>query len=51
MFGAPLDAGAGGAMLFVGDSVGESVASEFSATVAPAYPSINFQALSNRCMV
>ena len=51
IFGAPLDAGAVGAMLFVGDSVGESVASEFSATVAPAYPSINFQALSNRCMV
>lgn len=51
IFGAPLDAGAVGAMLFVGDSVGESIATEFSAIVTPAYPSINFQAILNRCMV
>ena len=51
IFGAPLDAGAVGAMLFVGDSVGESIATEFSAVVTPAYPSINFQAILNRCMV
>ena len=51
IFGAPLDAGAVGSMLFVGDSVGESIGVEFNSIVAPAYPSINFQAISNRCMV
>jgi peptidoglycan hydrolase-like protein with peptidoglycan-binding domain len=38
-------------MLFVGDSIGQSIAPEFAAIVAPAYPSINFQAINNRCMV
>ena len=38
-------------MLFVGDSIGSSIATEFSAIVSPAYPSVNFQALANRCMV
>jgi hypothetical protein len=38
-------------MLFVGDSIGQSIATEFSAIVSPAYPSVNFQALANRCMV
>jgi len=51
VFGAPLDAGAVGSMLFVGDSVGESISAEFGAVISPAYPSINFQALTNRCMV
>ena len=51
VFGAPLEAGVVGSMLFVGDSIGQSIASEFSAIVSPAYPSVNFQALANRCMV
>jgi SpoIID/LytB domain protein len=51
VFGAPLEAGVVGSMLFVGDSIGQSVATEFSAIVSPAYPSVNFQALANRCMV
>jgi len=51
VFGAAFDAAPVGAMLFVGDSVGESIAAEFSAVVGPAYSSINYQALSNRCMV
>ena len=38
-------------MLFVGDSVGESIAAEFNAIVKPAYPNVDYQALSNRCMV
>ncbi|MFM7828090.1 MAG: SpoIID/LytB domain-containing protein, partial [Acidimicrobiaceae bacterium] len=49
--GAPLEAGVVGSMLFVGDSIGQSIATEFSAIVSPAYPSVNFQALANRCMV
>jgi hypothetical protein len=51
VFGAPLEAGVVGSMLFVGDSIGQSIATEFSAIVSPAYPSVNFQALANRCMV
>ena len=51
VFGAAFDAAPVGAMLFVGDSVGESIAAEFSAIVGPAYSSINYQALTNRCMV
>ena len=51
IFGAPLEAGVVGSMLFVGDSIGQSIATEFSAIVSPAYPSVNFQALANRCMV
>ena len=51
VFGAPLEAGVVGSMLFVGDSIGQSIVTEFSAIVSPAYPSVNFQALANRCMV
>jgi peptidoglycan hydrolase-like amidase/peptidoglycan hydrolase-like protein with peptidoglycan-binding domain len=51
VYGAPLEAAPVGAMLFIGDSVGESIAAEWGAVVSPAYPSVNFQALSNRCMV
>jgi peptidoglycan hydrolase-like protein with peptidoglycan-binding domain len=51
VFGAPLDAGAVGSMLFIGDSVGESIVSEFGAIISSAYPSVNFQAIPNRCMV
>ena len=51
VFGAPLEAGVVGSMLFVGDSIDQSIATEFSAIVSPAYPSVNFQALANRCMV
>ena len=51
VFGAPLDAGAVGSMLFIGDSVGESIVSEFGAIISSAYPSVNFQAVPNRCMV
>lgn len=51
IFGASFDAAPVGSMLFVGDSVGESISAEFAALVAPAYPGINYQALSNRCMV
>ena len=51
VYGAPLEAGVVGSMLFVGDSIGQSIATEFSAIVSPAYPSVNFQAIANRCMV
>ena len=48
---APFDAAPVGSFLFIGDSVGESIKAEFNAAVLPAYPSMNYQALSNRCMV
>ena len=48
---APFDAAPVGSFLFIGDSVGESMRAEFNAVVTPAYPSMNYQALSNRCMV
>jgi len=48
---APFDAAPVGSFLFIGDSVGESIRAEFNAVVTPAYPSMNYQALSNRCMV
>lgn len=51
MYGAAFDAGPVGAMLFIGDSVGESIASTFASVVTPAYPTMNYQALSNRCLV
>ncbi|MGA1406478.1 MAG: peptidoglycan-binding protein [Ilumatobacteraceae bacterium] len=49
--GATIDAAPVGSMLFVGDSVGESISAEFNGIVRPAYPNVNYQALSNRCMV
>ena len=48
---APFDAAPVGSFLFIGDSVGESIKAEFNAAVLPAYPTMNYQALSNRCMV
>lgn len=51
IFGASFDAAPVGSMLFIGDSVGESIAREFAAVVTSAYPGVNYQALSNRCMV
>jgi SpoIID/LytB domain protein len=48
---APFDAAPVGSFLFIGDSVGESMRAEFNAVVTPAYPTMNYQALSNRCMV
>ena len=51
VFGAPLESGVVGSMLFVGDSIGQSIVPEFSAIMSPAYPSVNFQAIANRCMV
>jgi peptidoglycan hydrolase-like protein with peptidoglycan-binding domain len=39
-----------GSILFIGDSVGESIASEFAAIVTPAYPTMNFQACAGRGM-
>ncbi len=51
VFGAPLESGVVGSMLFVGDSIGQSIVPEFSAIMSPAYPSVNFQAVANRCMV
>lgn len=51
VFGASFEAAPVGLMLFVGDSVGESISREFAAVVSSAYPVINFQALTNRCMV
>lgn len=40
-----------GQVLFVGDSVSESITSEFANIVTPAYPSMNFQACAGRGMV
>ncbi len=51
VFGASFEAAPVGSMLFIGDSVGESIAREFAAVVSSAYPGTNFQALANRCMV
>ena len=39
-----------GSILFVGDSVGESIATEFAAIVTPAYPVMNYQSCSGRGM-
>ena len=39
-----------GSILFIGDSVAESIASEFAAIVTPAYPTLNFQACAGRGM-
>ena len=39
-----------GSILFIGDSVGESIATEFAAIVTPAYPVMNYQSCSGRGM-
>jgi peptidoglycan hydrolase-like protein with peptidoglycan-binding domain len=51
IYGAAFDAAPVGPMLFIGDSVGESITSTFASVVTPAYPTINYQALANRCLV
>ena len=51
IYGAAFDAAPVGTMLFIGDSVGESITSTFASVVTPAYPTINYQALANRCLV
>jgi peptidoglycan hydrolase-like protein with peptidoglycan-binding domain len=40
-----------GSILFVGDSVGESIAREFRTTVMSTYPDVNFHACAGRGMV
>lgn len=49
---APVDPTAApvGPILFVGDSVAESIASEFATVVTPAYPAMNYQACAGRGM-
>jgi len=39
-----------GSILFIGDSVGESIATEFSTAITPAYPNMNFHACAGRGM-
>ena len=39
-----------GSILFVGDSVGESIASEVASVITPAYPNLNFQSCAGRGM-
>jgi SpoIID/LytB domain protein len=51
IYGAAFDTAPVGTMLFIGDSVGESITSTFASVVTPAYPNMNYQALSNRCLV
>jgi len=40
-----------GSILFVGDSVSESIATEFAAVVTPAYPTLTWQACAGRGFV
>lgn len=40
-----------GPILFIGDSVSESIASEFASVVTPAYPAMTYQACAGRGMV
>ncbi len=49
---APADPAAGpvGSILYIGDSVGESIAPEFNDMVTPAYPAMTFQACAGRGM-
>ncbi|CAB4676949.1 MAG: hypothetical protein F2650_04610 [Actinobacteria bacterium] len=39
-----------GSILFIGDSVAESIASKFASIVTPAYPAMNYQACAGRGM-
>ena len=39
-----------GSVLFIGDSVAESIATEFNTVITPAYPDMNFQACAGRGM-
>jgi len=50
VFAADSGAAPVGSILFIGDSVGESIASEFEAVVTPAYPSMTYQSCAGRGM-
>jgi SpoIID/LytB domain protein len=50
IFGADSAAAPVGSILFIGDSVGESIASEFEAVVTPAYPLMTYQSCAGRGM-
>lgn len=39
-----------GSILFIGDSVGESIATEFATVVTPAYPAMTYQSCAGRGM-
>jgi SpoIID/LytB domain protein len=51
VFPAEFEAAPVGRILLIGDSIGASVASEFSSIVGPAYTNVDFQAVPNRCLV
>lgn len=40
-----------GSIVYIGDSVSESITSQFNAVIAPSYPAINFQSCAGRGMV
>jgi SpoIID/LytB domain protein len=50
VYGADSAAAPVGSILFIGDSVGEGIATEFANVVTPAYPNMNFQACAGRGM-
>jgi SpoIID/LytB domain protein len=50
IYGADSAAAPVGSILFIGDSVGEGIATEFANVVTPAYPNMNFQACAGRGM-
>lgn len=50
VFSADAAAAPVGSILFIGDSVGESIADEFEAVVTPAYPSMTYQSCAGRGM-
>ena len=51
VYAAAADAPIVGSMLFIGDSVSESIRTEFESIVLPAYPSTTIQVATGRCMV
>lgn len=50
VFAADPAAGPVGSILYIGDSVGESIANEFATVVTPAYPNMQFQSCAGRGM-
>jgi hypothetical protein len=51
IFPAEFEAAPVGRILLIGDSIGASITAEFAGIVAPAYTNVDFQAVSNRCLV
>ena len=51
VFPAEFEAAPVGRILLIGDSIGASITAEFAGIVAPAYTNVDFQAVSNRCLV